>query len=57
MDRINALQAWIMSIVARQYKDIYYNLDDLLRVWYKNFKERVKLSVMKEHKAIWEKYN
>ena len=32
MDRINALQAWISLIIARQYKDMYCKPDDLLRV-------------------------
>ena len=28
-----------------------------MRVWYKNLRERVKLSVIEKHKAVWEEYN
>ena len=35
---------------------MYNKLDDLLRVWYKNLSERVKLNVLKEHQAVWEEY-
>ena len=31
--------------------------DDLLRVWYKNLRERVKLNALQEYKAVWEEYN
>ena len=34
-----------------------YKPDDLLRVWYKNLKERVKLNALQEYKIIWEEYN
>ena len=36
---------------------MYCKPDDLLRVWYRNFKKKVKLNTVKEHKAVWEKYN
>ena len=35
---------------------MYCKLDDLLRVWYKNLSERVKLSVLEKHQAVWEEY-
>ena len=35
---------------------MYYKSDDLLRVWYKNLKEKVKPSVLKKQEAVWEKY-
>ena len=31
---------------------MYYKTADLLRVWCKNLKERVKLSAVEEHKAV-----
>ena len=31
--------------------------DDLLRVWYKNLRERVKLNALQEYKAVWEEYD
>ena len=34
-----------------------YKPDDLLRVWYKNLTERIKLNALQEYKAVWEKYN
>ena len=34
-----------------------YKPDDLLRVWYKNLKKRVKPNVLQKYKAVWEKYN
>ena len=46
MDRINTLQAWILLTIARQYKNVYCKPDNLLRVWYKNLRERVKLNVL-----------
>ena len=52
MDRINTLQAWILLIIARQYKDMYYKPDDSLRVWYKNLRERVKPNALQKHKAV-----
>ena len=57
MDRISALQAWISSTVARQYKDVCCKPDDSLRVWYKNLRERVKPNALQEHKAVWEEYD
>ena len=36
---------------------MYCKSDNLLRVWYKNLKERVKLSVVEEYKAVWEEYS
>ena len=69
-DRINALQSWITSTVARQYQDMCCKAADPLRVWYKNLIERVKpnaveeykdaveehKAVWEEHKAVWEEY-
>ena len=57
MDRINTLQTWILLIITRQYKDMYYKPHDLLRVWYKNLKERVKPNALQEYKAVWEEYD
>ena len=31
---------------------MYYKSDDLLRVWYKNLSEKVKLNVLKKHQAV-----
>ena len=35
---------------------MYCKSHNLLRVWYKNLNERVKLNVLKEYQAVWEKY-
>ena len=35
---------------------MYYKSDNLLCVWYKNLSERVNLSVLEKHQAVWEKY-
>ena len=35
---------------------MYCKSDDLLRVWYKNLNERVKLNVLEKYQAVWEKY-
>ena len=29
-----------------------YKLNDLLRVWYKNLSERVKLNILEKHQAV-----
>ena len=34
-----------------------YKPDNLLRVWYKNLKERVKPNALQEYKTVWEEYD
>ena len=34
-----------------------YKPDNLLHVWYKNLREKVKPNALQEHKDVWEKYN
>ena len=36
---------------------MYYKPNNLLRVWYKNLRKRVKPNILQKYKAVWEKYN